>query len=115
MQHTLLGYIVWTLRERFMEHECCYKKKHTPRDEKDKKAIISRLHRVAGQLNGICGMIEGDRYCGDVLVQVSAAEHALQSIAYLLLEEHLSSCVTDDIQNGKMEVIPETMEIIKKI
>ena len=115
MQHTLWGYIVWTLRERFMEHECCYKKKHTPRDEKDKKALISRLHRVAGQLNGICDMIEGDRYCGDVLVQVSAAEHALKSIAYLLLEEHLSSCVTDDIQNGKMEVIPETMEIIKKI
>lgn len=98
-----------------MEHECCYKKKHTPRDEKDKKAIISRLHRVAGQLNGICDMIEGDRYCGDVLVQVSAAEHALKSIAYLLLEEHLSSCVADDIKNGKMEVIPETMEIIKKI
>ena len=46
---------------------------------------------------------------------MSAAEHALQSIAYLLLEEHLSSCVADDIKNGKMEVIPETMEIIKKI
>ena len=93
----------------------CAKKKHTPRNEEDKKKLVNRLSRIEGQLKGIAKMIEEDRYCGDVIIQISAVENALQSFGYTLLETHLGSCVKDDILAGKDEVIPETMELIKRL
>ena len=53
--------------------DCC-RKKHTPRDEKSLKCLNDRLNRIIGQLNGIKNMLNDNRYCGDVLMQLSAAE-----------------------------------------
>ena len=61
---------------------------------------LKRLRRIEGQVRGIARMVESDAYCIDVLTQVSAATKALESVALLLLEEHLSHCVTDAIQSG---------------
>ena len=94
---------------------CCAKKRHTPRSEEEKKKLVNRVSRIEGQLKGIAKMIEEDRYCGDVIIQISAVENALQSFGYTLLEAHLGSCVKDDILAGKDEVIPETMELIKRL
>ena len=94
---------------------CCARKKHTPRSEKEKKKLVNRVSRIEGQLKGIAKMIEEDRYCGDILIQVSAVEKALESFGYTLLGTHLESCVKDDILAGKDEVIPETMELIKRM
>lgn len=91
------------------------RKKHQPRDIEAKKNLESRLNRIAGQIKGVSQMIEEDRYCGDVLTQIAAIESALQSVGYLILESHLSSCVVDDIKEGKMEVVPETIDLIKKL
>ena len=93
----------------------CAKKKHTPRSESEKKKLVNRLSRMEGQLKGIAKMIEEDRYCGDVIIQISAVEKALQSFGYTLLSAHLDSCVKEDILSGKEEVIPETMELIKRL
>jgi DNA-binding FrmR family transcriptional regulator len=67
-------------------------------DSKD--AHLKRLRRVEGQVRGLARMVEEDAYCIDVLTQVSAATKALESVALSLLDEHLSHCVTDAIQQG---------------
>lgn len=72
----------------------------TPGYSADKEQITRRLRRVEGQVRGIQRMVEDDRYCIDVLAQVSAATAALQSVALLLLEDHLAHCVASAVQAG---------------
>ncbi len=59
----------------------------------DKEALKKRLHRIEGQVRGIQKMVEDDRYCIDVLTQISAAQAALDKVALGLLDEHARSCV----------------------
>jgi DNA-binding FrmR family transcriptional regulator len=65
-----------------------------------KEAIQKRLRRVEGQVRGIQRMVDEDRYCINVLEQVSAATRALQSVALELLDDHLAHCVTDAVIEG---------------
>jgi DNA-binding FrmR family transcriptional regulator len=64
---------------------------------------LKRLRRIEGQVRGIAKMIEEDKYCIDVLTQVSAATKALQSVALGLLDEHMSHCVVDAARAGGAE------------
>jgi len=66
----------------------------------DKDAYLKRLRRIEGQVRGLQRMIEDDKYCIDILTQVSAATKALQSVALGLLEEHLSHCVAEAVAEG---------------
>jgi CsoR family transcriptional regulator, copper-sensing transcriptional repressor len=66
----------------------------------DKEAIQKRLRRIEGQVRGLQRMVEEDRYCIDVLAQISAATRALQSVALELLDEHMAHCVADAVKNG---------------
>lgn len=61
----------------------------------ERSALITRLHRIEGQIHAIARMIEQDAYCIDVLTQVSAASGALQSVALIVLEDHLRHCVAE--------------------
>ena len=65
-----------------------------------KDQLLKRLKRVEGQVRGVQGMVEEDRYCIDVLTQVSAVTRALQSVAVGLLDEHLRHCVADAVVTG---------------
>ena len=85
--------------------------RHRVRDEKELKMLKNRLHRMIGQMNGIEKMIDEGRCCGDIIIQIGA----LQSFGYLLLDEHLHTCVVDDVNEGNMGSIDEVMELIKKI
>ena len=69
----------------------------------DKDAYLKRLRRVEGQVRGIARMIEDDKYCIDVLTQVSAATKALEAVALGLLDEHLKHCITQAIAEGGSE------------
>ena len=69
----------------------------------NKDAYLKRLRRIEGQVRGIAKMVEEDKYCIDILTQVSAATKALQSVALVLLEEHLGSCVVDAARAGGAE------------
>ncbi len=71
---------------------------HGYTDEKD--AYLKRLRRVEGQVRGIARMVEDDKYCIDVLTQVSAATKALEAVALGLLDEHLRHCVTEAVAEG---------------
>ncbi len=66
----------------------------------DKDAYLKRLRRIEGQVRGLQRMVEEDTYCIDVLTQISAATRALQAVAIGLLEDHLSHCVTEAVEQG---------------
>lgn len=70
---------------------------------------------MVGQLNGIEKMIDDNRYCGDVLIQIAAVEKALQAFGYIVLQDHLETCVTEDIKNGDDQIMDEVIELIKKL
>jgi CsoR family transcriptional regulator, copper-sensing transcriptional repressor len=69
----------------------------------DKDAYLKRLRRIEGQVRGLQRMVEEDKYCIDILTQVSAATKALQSFSLELLEEHLAHCVVEAAQRGGPE------------
>jgi len=66
----------------------------------DKDALVRRLHRIEGQVRGIERMIEDDRYCIDVLTQISAVSTALDSLAFRILDDHVNHCVADALASG---------------
>lgn len=92
--------------------ECCNKK--TIRGENEKKLINNRINRIEGQLKGIKKMIQSDTYCNDVLIQLSAVENSVKSLSNYILENHLYSCVTRDLENGNTEIIDELISLFKK-
>lgn len=98
------------------EKSCCgHHQKSMPRSEKELKQLKNRLSRMTGQLNGISKMLDENRYCGDILTQVAAVESALQAFGYMVLKTHMETCVAEEIQNGNLAVMDETVELIKKL
>ena len=90
--------------------------RHKHRDPKEERDLINRLNRIEGQIRGIKAMVQDERYCTDILVQVSAVQSALNSFASRLLSNHIKSCVVQDIKDGKEEeAINELCETIKKM
>lgn len=66
----------------------------------NKDDLLRRLRRIEGQVRGIAQMVETDRYCIDVLTQISAATKALQSVAVGMFDDHLRHCVADAVAQG---------------
>ena len=95
-----------------MENNCCTKK--TKRGAEEKKMIIHRLNRINGQINGITKMVENDAYCNDILIQLSAVKSSVKSLSSLILENHLYTCVTRDLENGELEPIDELISLFKR-
>jgi DNA-binding FrmR family transcriptional regulator len=73
---------------------------HTHGYTKDKEALIKRLHRIEGQVRGVEKMVEDDRYCIDILTQIAAANTALESLAFKILDEHVRHCVAGALASG---------------
>lgn len=102
--------------ERVADDVCaCCRHKSMPRDAAEQKNLQNRINRIIGQLKGIQGMIEENRYCGDILMQIGAVESALQSLGYVILEEHMMTCVAEGVQQGNTEILAEAVELMKKI
>jgi len=85
------------------------------RSEQEYKDLIHRLNRIEGQVRGIKGMVERDAYCTDILIQVAAANAALKSFNRVLLENHIKTCVTQDIREGREETVNELLAILQKL
>ena len=99
-----------------MKDSCaCNHYKLVPRDEAGRKQLQNRINRIIGQLNGIKNMIEENRYCGDILIQIGAVESALQSVGYIVLQEHMQTCVVEEVKKGNEEIMKEAIELIKKL
>ena len=94
--------------------DCC-KQKNTPRDEELVNNLEKRINRISGQLNGVTKMIKENRYCHDVLIQIAAIESALKEVGFILLKDHMTSCVVDDIKNNDLSSLEEAIELSKKL
>lgn len=101
--------------ENINEKICCCNNKTKVRDDKEYRDLINRLSRIEGQIRGIKGMIENDAYCTDVLIQVAAANSALNSFSRVLLSNHIKTCVTNDIREGKEETVEELLGVLQKL
>lgn len=88
--------------------------KATPRSNEFQHDLQKRLNRIIGQLNGVKTMIDNNRYCGDVLTQLAAAEAALHSVSGLIMQNHMETCVVEKIREGDDAVIAEAMDLIRK-
>lgn len=89
--------------------------KHTHRSAKEKEQLLNRLKRIEGQVRGVQNMIENDRYCVDILTQISAINAAMNKVGLHLLERHTQHCVADAIKDGnEEEAIQELMEVFKR-
>ena len=91
---------------------CC---RHKVRSPEEHKALLNRLNRIEGQVRGIRAMVEDDRYCVDILTQVSAIQAALNGFNKELLARHIKTCVSEDIREGNEEAVDELCELLKKL
>lgn len=97
------------------ENEMCCCRKTKERSQQEFKDLIHRLNRIEGQIRGIKGMVEADAYCPDILIQVSAVNAALNSFNKVLLANHIKTCVTRDIRDGKEETVDELVDVLKRL
>ena len=94
--------------------ECaCHKTKE--RSEKEYKDLLNRLNRIEGQVRGIRSMVEKSAYCPDILIQVAAANAALNAFSKELLAQHIRTCVARDIRAGRDETIDELVATLQKL
>ncbi len=84
------------------------------RTEEEKTAIVNRLKRITGQMNGIVRMVEEDRYCDDVLIQLSAVDKAIKALANMLLDAHMHTCLVEHIKAGRLEAVDEIVDLFKR-
>ncbi len=91
------------------------KQKTKERNEEEKKKLIRRLNIIAGQVNGLQQMVTDDRYCADILMQISSTTNALKSLGNEILKNHMKSCMVEDIQKGNLEVIEEILDLVNKL
>lgn len=101
--------------EKISPESCGYCHKTKKRSEKEYKDLVNRLSRIEGQVRGIKSMLEKDAYCTDILMQVSAVNAALNSFNKVLLANHIKSCVTQDILDGKEETVDELVVVLQKL
>ncbi len=97
------------------EMVCACRYKEKKRAEEEKAELVKRLNRLSGQLGGIRKMIEDDRYCGDVLIQICAVKKALDSLGMSIMKSHLHTCVADEVQRGNTDILDETAELMKRL
>lgn len=91
------------------------KTKMREKEGKEYKDLVMRLNKIEGQVRGVKKMLEEDRYCVDILNQVSAISSALNAFNKKLLSEHVKSCVVNDIRAGNDEVVDELCETLQKL
>ena len=81
----------------------------------DKDPLLNRLRRIEGQVRGIEGMVESDRYCVDILTQISAVQAALDKVALGLLSDHAEHCVIGAAQDDQAEKTQELMTAVARL
>ncbi|MDO4794273.1 MAG: metal-sensitive transcriptional regulator [Filifactor alocis] len=92
------------------------KQKSVPKSEDEIKLLINRLKRIEGQIRGIQNMVTEDRYCIDILTQVSSVVSALENVNLLLLERHTKKCMKQAYRNDREdEAVEELMDVIKRM
>ena len=88
--------------------------KKTVRTEEEKRALQIRLNRIVGQMNGVKKMVDNDRYCEDLLIQLAAIVQSVKGLATTILDDHLHRCVAEGIKTGDTAPLDGLMELIRR-
>lgn len=88
--------------------------KDTPRCCEGKTKLMNRCNRIAGQIAGVKAMIEEDRYCEDILIQLAAIGNSVKSLSMEILDDHMNTCMVENIKEGNTEVVDGVIELIKR-
>jgi CsoR family transcriptional regulator, copper-sensing transcriptional repressor len=87
-------------------------------DDETRGKALGRLRRIEGQVQGIQRMVEEDKYCGDILLQLTAVQGAVEQVQRLLLGRHIESCVADAIRSGstrdRQKKVDELLEVFSR-
>ena len=94
-------------------NECCHKTKI--RSEEELNKLMNRLNRIEGQVKGLKKMLAENAYCIDILTQSSAVNAAINAFNKELLNNHLHTCVFENIKNGNTDVIDELTKTMQKL
>ena len=94
-------------------HNHTHNHTHTHTHE-NKKAVLNRMSRIIGHMQSIKTMVENDRDCSEVLIQLSAINSAVHGVSRVILKEHLSTCIVDAVREGDYESIEELNAAIDK-
>ena len=92
--------------------DCCRTKERDPEEDRD---LICRLNRIEGQIRGLKRMVEEKAYCPDILTQAQAASSALNAFQRVLLENHLKTCVVDDIKADKEGTVEDLTNLLRRL
>ena len=92
---------------------CEERSKH--REGEEYKKLMNRLNRIEGQIRGVKKMVEEDRYCIDIINQVSAISSALNAFNKVLLADHIQSCVVKDVEAGNHQMVEELCDTLQKL
>jgi len=93
----------------------CKKYREHARSAEEKRALEARCNRIVGQLNGVKKMIGEDRYCEDLLIQLSAIEASVRGLSNIIFEEHMQCCMAEKIRRGEDEVLYEVCELFERL
>ncbi|HVB78240.1 MAG TPA: metal-sensitive transcriptional regulator [Candidatus Nitrosotalea sp.] len=80
----------------------------------DKAALLRRVGRIEGQVRGIARMVTQDAYCIDVLTQIAAIRSALDQVGLILLQDHVTHCVTDSLRQGETAKVDELVQAVSR-
>ena len=94
-------------------HEHTHDHEHIHTHE-NKKAVLNRMSRIIGHMQSVKNMVENDRDCSEVLIQLSAINSAVQGVSRVVLKEHLSTCIVDAVREGDYDSIEELNAAIDK-
>ena len=83
--------------------------------EEKREAYTKRLNKIEGQIRGINKMVNNNRNCEEVLIQIAAVTKSLKSLGQELLKSHMETCMVEDIKNNKLESINEVMDLFRKL
>jgi len=92
----------------------CNCQRYKARNNEEKQDYLKHLAKISGQIKGIEKMIIEDRYCDDIITQLKAASKSLSSLSMKMLEQHMKTCMKEDILAGKEETIDEVIKLIKR-
>jgi DNA-binding FrmR family transcriptional regulator len=76
---------------------------------------VKRLNKIEGQVKGLTEMVKNDRYCDDILAQVSSVQSALSGVSRLILDNHVRECIANRLKEGDDEAIDELIETLKRM
>lgn len=96
------------------EKKCCCAERSKLRTQEEKNNLEKRVNRIIGQMNGIKNMIKDDRYCSDIIIQLSAIDKAIKSLANLMIDNHIRTCVVEHIKNDDYSDIEDISTFFKR-